>query len=76
MTQRILFAIVFAALAGGCTSRELYRAGQEHQRQECRSGPVSDYEACMRRADVSYEAYQEMRQALEQAQKGNQRFGL
>lgn len=68
MTYRLLCALLGAALAGGCSSQELYRAGQEHQRQECRSGPVSDYEDCMRRADMSYEVYQETREAVRKGQ--------
>lgn len=72
MACRTIVALLIAAMAGGCTSRDLYHAGQEYQRQECRSGPVSDYEECLRRADLSYERYREIKEAVEREHQGHE----
>ena len=62
-----IVALLIAFLACGCTSRELYRYGQEHQREQCRSGPPSEYDQCMQRANESYETYQRNRGEVEEA---------
>lgn len=62
---------VIVGLIGGCTSRELYRYGQEHQREQCRSGPPSEYDECMKRANESYETYQRNRREVEEGRESN-----
>ena len=64
--RRILITVFAAAIIGGCTSRELYSYGQEYQREQCRNGPLYDYEECMRRANESYETYQRQRKEVEE----------
>lgn len=65
--RRVLVALLIVFLACGCTSRELYRYGQEHQREQCRNGPPSNYDECMKRANESYETYQRKRREVEEA---------
>lgn len=69
--RRVLVGVLIACLVCGCTSRELYRYGQEHQREQCRSGPPSDYDECMQRANESYESYQRNKREVEEGRDGN-----
>lgn len=49
-------SIVFAL--GGCSSQQLYSAGQNWQKTECRRLPTSEQERCLSSAAMSYEEYQ------------------
>jgi hypothetical protein len=51
----------FAALVAGCADRQLYQAGQDIQRENCRNGPFSEYEDCMAEANRSFEDYKRNR---------------
>ena len=62
----MLAVLLVAAALCGCTAQELYKAGQEHQRDNCRNGPPSDYDECMKRANESYETYQRNRREVEE----------
>ena len=64
--QTLLAALLAVVALCGCTAQELYEWGREHQEEKCRSGPPSDYDECMRRADQSYEAYQRNKQEVEE----------
>lgn len=56
----VSFAVLIACLAA-CSSKQLYRAGQDMQREQCRAGPPAEYERCMENADLDYETFQEAR---------------
>lgn len=66
--QRIIFALSISILACGCTARGLYGAGQEYQREQCRSSPPSEYERCMKQANESYNTYQRKKSEVEENQ--------
>jgi len=68
-TQRALLALVAIVSLCGCTSRELYEAAQERQRHECRSGPPSDYDRCMERANESYDSYRRNKRQVEEGRE-------
>jgi len=70
--RRAVAALLIAVLVCGCTSRQLYQYGQEHQREQCRSGPPSDYDECMKRANESYDTYRRNRREVEQDPGGAQ----
>ena len=54
----ILIWIVGALGTSGCTREQAYGAGQAWQRQECiRIPDKTQYERCMRDADMSYDTY-------------------
>ncbi len=67
--QRVLIALLIVVSLCACTSRELYEAAQERQRHECRSGPLSDYDRCMERANESYDSYQRNKRQVEEDQR-------
>lgn len=62
----LVFSLVFFVC--GCSARELYKAGQEHQRQECHDVPASEYDDCMAQADKSYEAYERIKKGGKRAE--------
>ena len=65
--KRTALAVLLAAVMSyGCTAQQLYEAGQEHQRDKCRSGPPSDYDQCMERANESYGTYQRNKREVEE----------
>ena len=64
-SRAVLAALLIAAVSCGCTAQDLYEVGQEHQREKCRSGPPSDYDRCMERANESYETYRRNRREVE-----------
>ena len=62
----ILAVLIVAVALSGCIAQDLYKVGQEHQRDKCRNGPPSNYDECMRRANESYETYQRNRREVEE----------
>lgn len=57
-TARIAAACLALTLGVGCSSRQLYGAGQAWQRNECqRLADVQERQRCLAKADTSYEAY-------------------
>ncbi len=50
--------VVAAVLAAGCTASQLYTAGQQWQRTECRRLPPSEQERCLQSTAMSFEEYQ------------------
>jgi hypothetical protein len=50
-----LLVIVFAA---GCSSQQLYGAGQAWQQNECRKLPASEQQRCFSSNAMSYDEYQ------------------
>ena len=62
----VLIAVLALVFVCGCTSQELYEAGQDYQREQCRSGPVSEYERCMKQANESYDTYQRKKKEVEE----------
>lgn len=63
--QTILFGITAGLLLNGCSQRQMYRTGQDYQKQMCLDGPPSEYDECMPAAEKSFEQYQEEREELE-----------
>ena len=61
-------ALSLCILLSGCTARDLYRFGQERQREQCRDGPVSEFDECMERANESFESYQQKKKEVEEDQ--------
>lgn len=64
--QRIVLAFSVSVLAYGCTARDLYRVGQDYQREQCQRGPLSEYERCMKQANESYETYRRKKKEVEE----------
>ncbi len=52
-----------ALLLGACSSRQLYHAGQEWQRTECRKLAPADQERCLASNAVTYDEYERERAA-------------
>lgn len=55
------FLLLAAALAlglAGCSSAQLYAAGQQWQRNECRRLPLGEQQRCMQSSALSFEDYQ------------------
>lgn len=69
--QRIVCTFLVLVLACGCTARDLYGAAQDYQRQQCRSGPPSEYDVCMERANESYDTYQQKKKEVEEGRHHN-----
>ena len=57
----------------GCTSQQLYRFGQDYQRDQCRNVPAAEYQACLEQANESYDSYKRKR---DEAEQNNSRFYL
>lgn len=68
MARPVLWLLLAATLVPACTSRQLYEAGQQHQREQCQLGPISEFDECMRRANISYETYEQGRQEVKKDQ--------
>jgi hypothetical protein len=49
---------LLSLLAAGCTASQLYGAGQQWQRTECRRLPPSEQERCLQSTAMSFEEYQ------------------
>ncbi|MCW5632216.1 MAG: hypothetical protein KIT17_02680 [Rubrivivax sp.] len=47
-----------AAVAAGCASPQLYAAGQQWQRNECRKLPPAEQDRCLKSTAMSFEEYQ------------------
>ena len=57
-------SILAALIVASCSNQQIYTAVQENQRQECGKLPQVQYEKCMRDFEMSYEEYDEQRQAI------------
>ena len=68
----LVFFLSFIWLSG-CTSQQLYRFGQDYQRDQCRNVPASEYQACLEQANESYDSYKRKR---DEAEQNNSRFYL
>jgi len=66
--RRIIFAFFVSFLACACTARDLYSAGQGYQREQCRSGPPTEFEQCMKQANESFETYQRKKREVDETQ--------
>lgn len=64
VTRGVTAFLAFALMCG-CSSQQLYKAGQEYQREQCRNGPPAEYEQCMERANESYDTYQRHKKEVE-----------
>lgn len=62
----LVFTLVF--LVCGCSARELYKAGQDYQQQECHNVPASEYDSCMAQVDKSYEDYERIKKGGKRAE--------
>lgn len=57
--------IILVLLEGtACGNRAMYDNLRLHQRNQCYKEPPSNYEACMERANKSYEKYERERNEL------------
>ena len=56
--KRSITIIAVFSVLNSCTTGDLYRTGQEYQRQQCRDGPPSAYEECMARVNKDYGEYE------------------
>lgn len=45
-------------VAAGCSSQQLYDAGQAWQQNECRKLPASEQQRCLSSSAMSYDEYQ------------------
>ena len=55
---RIAVVVALAVAGWGCSSQQLYSAGQQWQRTECRKLPVNEQDRCFRSTAMSFEEYQ------------------
>ncbi|HQR24911.1 MAG TPA: hypothetical protein PK163_09010 [Steroidobacteraceae bacterium] len=62
-TARACRAAWLALLLGACSSQQLYHAGQEWQRTECRKLAPADQERCLASNAVTYDEYERERAA-------------
>ena len=66
-TCRVLCLLVLSAATvplAGCSSRQLYGAGQEWQRNECRHLPTQEQDRCLAGTRLSHDDYQRQRAAV------------
>jgi hypothetical protein len=58
--SRVPFSLglLLIVLAAGCSSQQLYGAGQAWQQHECRKLPASEQQRCLSSNAMSYEEYQ------------------
>lgn len=59
---RTACAVWLALLLGACSSEQLYHAGQEWQRTECRKLAPADQERCLASNAMTWDEYQRERE--------------
>jgi len=61
---KLQYALILLAATTlpGCSERQVYSAIQSNQANECQKVPLSEYNACMKRAAESYNDYQNKRE--------------
>ena len=59
----IVFVVVFVS---ACSSKEIYRFGQDYQKSDCALNVISleQYDQCMKSNQLPYEDYQKERDAV------------
>ena len=57
MLRHVLLPLCLLTLLGACSAQQVYGGLQARERNLCAEGPPQDYQACMERTDMSYEAY-------------------
>ena len=60
----MISVVVFLISAQACTTKGAYISLQKHQELMCNKVPESDYEACMKNANESYEDYNQKREEI------------
>ena len=56
----LICCLMLCSLAA-CSARQGYAGAQQMEQSRCASGPANQYEACMQRANMSYDEYQQKR---------------
>lgn len=51
-------ALLAAMAAAGCSSQQLYNAGQTWQQNECRKLPLPEQQGCLKSTAMSFDEYQ------------------
>jgi hypothetical protein len=68
MLHRLAFPILLLAACGGCSSPQLYGAGQAWQRNECTKIPDAEQrQRCFASTAMSYDEYQRQQAAAKAA---------
>lgn len=57
MLRHALLMVCLLTLLSACSAQQVYGGLQARERNLCAEGPPQEYQACMERADMSYEAY-------------------
>ena len=65
-STKILLLIVVSVTIVGCSNRQMYEGFQASQRTNCLSVPPEKYDACMDKANISFETYQRQRAEAKQ----------
>jgi hypothetical protein len=65
--KNIIFFIFVTLILTACSNKQLYQAGQGHQKNKCikESGSKPQYNDCLNADRKSFEEYEEDRKALE-----------
>ena len=58
------FAMMMVVSGSACSSRELYTAAQDNQRQHCLRLPPAEQNACMEGLGESYDSYKRQREEV------------
>jgi uncharacterized paraquat-inducible protein A len=65
MCKRFLLCVLTVLVTQGCSSKQVYQALQENQRQRCQQELIpSAYRECIAQEQTSYEDYEKERRAL------------
>jgi uncharacterized lipoprotein len=63
---KFMVVVFVVALLSACSSKEMYRFGQDYQKSDCAQNVISleQYDQCMKSNQVPYEDYQKEREAV------------
>lgn len=63
MSTRYILVIGLLIITN-CSTRDMYTSIQANQKIECAKGLDSEYDGCMKKANMSYEEYEKERQKI------------
>lgn len=63
---KVLATCVILLLVSACSSKEMYRFGQDYQKSDCAQNVISleQYDNCMKSNQLRYEDYEQEREAV------------
>lgn len=68
--MKSVFGCLALLLITACSAEQGYKQAQSWEQSRCVKGPASEYQNCMKQADMSYQEYEILRETQDSKSEG------